>query len=81
MNSIYGICLHIGHTPDAHTLDFRNTLSLEKKLPPWDLSGKRPRTEPQEPRPLAVGPRCGTPLFSPLGEGQVTAQTVSFKIL
>lgn len=28
MNSIYGICLHIGHTPDTHTLDFRNIILL-----------------------------------------------------
>ena len=32
MNSIYGICLHIGHTPDAHTLDFGNIILWKRSF-------------------------------------------------
>lgn len=32
MNSIYGICLHVGHTLDAYTLDFRNIILLRKSF-------------------------------------------------
>lgn len=44
MNSIYGICLHIGHTPDAHTLDFRHIILWEEVSPmrfEWEKSPER----------------------------------------
>lgn len=47
MNTIYGISLHIGHTPDAHTLDFRNIILLRAALP-IRLEWKNPQTEHQE---------------------------------